>query len=105
MIATLPGLLLERRIRSQHFAPDIAEGAAWNMLLELAAAPSVPVTSLCFASYSPATTALRHLDVLAAHGFTWRRPHPQDKRSHLLAITESGAAAMDGYLAALVRHS
>ena len=84
-------LLTEKALRLKHFNPDLVQGASWTMLLELAWADleglKVSVTSLCFASGAPGTTALRYIGVLEGDGMIERRPDMEDGRRTYVSLT------------------
>jgi DNA-binding MarR family transcriptional regulator len=73
----------------------------WMMLLELFAASGegreVSVSSLCFASGVPATTALRHIRSLVANGLCERYSHPRDRRICYVRLTDAARNQMIGY--------
>ena len=96
----LHAMLAERKLREHHF-PGLGE-PAWNMLVDLALARmerrKVSVTSACFASYSPVTTALRHVDILLSLGLIERQPDPEDGRRRSLILTDTAAATLDAML-------
>ena len=100
--ARLHAMLAERKARERHF-PGLGE-PAWNMLVDLALAKlerrNVSVTSACIASYAPASTALRHVEVLLSLGLIERTHDPEDGRRVWLVLTESAAVAFDAMLAA-----
>ena len=97
----LHAMLAERKAR-EHYFPGLGE-PAWNMLLDLALAKmecrKVSITSTCIASYAPASTALRHVDVLLSLGLIERRPDPEDARRTWLILTDPAAADLDAMLA------
>lgn len=102
--ATLFSVMQERRARAKCIPDSVADGPAWHMLLELAAARMgeypLSVTSLCYASFGPATTALRHIGVLAKLGMVEFCPHSTDGRVRLVSLSDRGVAVMGDYLTA-----
>jgi DNA-binding MarR family transcriptional regulator len=76
------------------------------MLLDLYAARlehnRVSVSSLCIAAAVPATTALRWIKALTTSGLFERRADPHDGRRIFVALSDSAAAAMHAYFAAIV---
>lgn len=70
--------------RTECFGPRIVADTSWNMLLDLFAAEendqAVSISSLCIASGSPPTTALRHIDWLVEQRCVIRRDDPFDGR-------------------------
>lgn len=95
-----------RRVRDQFFEPELFADPAWDMLLDLYAARlehnRVSVSSLCIAAAVPATTALRWIKALTASGLMERRADPHDGRRIFVALSDSAAAAMHAYFAAIV---
>jgi DNA-binding MarR family transcriptional regulator len=71
---------------------------AWNMLLALVADATEYrtscVTSLCYASGAPMTTALRHLSKLETDGKIQRREHRHDSRKSIIEATPATLAKM-----------
>jgi DNA-binding MarR family transcriptional regulator len=80
-----------RRIRlkrNELFGAPLFRDPSFDMLLELFAVhqrgEEISVTSLCYASGVPATTALRHLGQLEKHGLIMRDGDERDqRRSHV----------------------
>lgn len=101
----LRDLLQELRIRDRMFPRDLAHGPAFPMLLDLYAAAQdgrrVSITSLCIASYAPATTALRYIDLLLAAGLIERVPDWNDRRRVWMKLTRTGLELVGGYLEAV----
>jgi DNA-binding MarR family transcriptional regulator len=95
-----------RRVRDQFFEPELFADPAWDMLLDLYAARlehnRVSVSSLCIAAAVPATTALRWIKALTTSGVFERRADPHDGRRIFVALSDSAAAAMHAYFAAIV---
>ncbi|HEY0622457.1 winged helix DNA-binding protein [Sphingomonas sp.] len=96
-----------RRLRDQHFAPELFADPAWDMLLDLYAARlegrRVSVSSLCIAAAVPPTTALRWIGTMHDAGLFGREPDPTDKRRAHITLTDRAAAAMRGYFRAAER--
>jgi DNA-binding MarR family transcriptional regulator len=99
-------LIRLRRTRDQFFEPELFADPAWDMLLDLYAARlehnRVSVSSLCIAAAVPATTALRWIKALTTAGVFERRADPHDGRRIFVALSDSAAAAMHAYFAAIV---
>ena len=78
-------MIRARRLRDQHFAPELFADPAWDMLLDLMAARleqrRVAVSILCIAAAVPPTTALRWIKTLTDQGLFVRRADPQDGRT------------------------
>lgn len=70
--------------RNELFGAPLFKDPAWDMLLELFAAHTtgrdVTVSSLCYASGVPPTTALRYLTKLEEHGLLTREGDRHDMR-------------------------
>jgi DNA-binding MarR family transcriptional regulator len=93
-----------RRLRAQHFLPELFADPAWDILLDLAAARiegrMVAVSSLCIAAAVPATTALRWITQMTEQALLVRRPDPTDGRRVFIGLSDHAAAGMDAYLSA-----
>lgn len=78
-------------------APVVQEGA-WHMLLDLFASSeegrSVSVSSLCLASGTPQTTALRHIQNMVAWGIIVRSRDSSDGRRTFLTLSDHARAHM-----------
>jgi predicted transcriptional regulator len=66
----------------------------WELLLDLFVnwkrGNQVTVTSACVASSVPITTALRYISALVEAGLVARKPSPDDRRMHLVHLTQRG---------------
>lgn len=98
-----------RSLRSKYFNADYFSGeAAWNMLLDLAAAQiegkRIAVTSACIASGVPPTTALRWITVLEDDGMILKENDFSDKRRTFLRISDHGMALINSYYNDLHSH-
>ncbi len=97
-------LLRARRLRERFFDAELFADPAWDMLLDLYAArlegKAVSVSSLCIAAAVPATTALRWIRTMTNGGWFVREADPRDGRRIFIGLSDSAAAAMDGYFAA-----
>jgi len=76
---------------------DVFEAdATWSMLSELLRAKllrrQISVTSLCLASRSPVTTALRRIERLQAAGLVCFNHDPRDRRRKYIELTAAGNA-------------
>jgi hypothetical protein len=93
-----------RRLRGQHFMPELFADPAWDILLDLSAARidgrMVAVSSLCIAAAVPATTALRWITQMTEQALLVRHPDPSDGRRVFIGLSDQAAAGMDAYLAA-----
>lgn len=105
----VPPLMFARRLHRSRMraheimGPRIVRDPRWEMLLELFIAHHehrrVSVSSLCHATNAPATTSLRHLEVLERQGFVDRVDDTMDARRSWMEPT---AKAIDG-VGALLR--
>ncbi len=83
-------ILRQRQARNRVFGrlPE----TAWTMLLDLWVAAQKRqvsnITSLCVASLSPGTTALRHISDLVDRGLVSRWPNPTDARMIMVSLTD-----------------
>ncbi|MBA2932964.1 MarR family transcriptional regulator [Sphingomonas sp. CGMCC 1.13654] len=93
-----------RRMRGQHFIPELFADPAWDILLDLTAARlegrMVAVSSLCIAAAVPATTALRWITQMTEQAILVRKPDPTDGRRVFIGLSDGAVAGMDAYLAA-----
>ena len=91
-----------RQKRARMFAPALFEDPAWDILLDLFAhrvsGHEVSVSSACMASGVAASTALRYLAKLEAHGFIVRHRDENDGRRIFLSLTDGTAHAMEKWL-------
>jgi DNA-binding MarR family transcriptional regulator len=86
----------------RHFLPvELFADPAWDMLLFLycmeGRALPVSISSLCGASETPSTTALRWIKELEGRGLIERVPHPTDGRSMLAQLTRDTHKKMTDY--------
>lgn len=89
----------QRQIRALYLGTDLLGEPCWDMLLALAeAAGPLPVTSVTGAACAPATTALRHLQLLDAAELVISSDHPTDRRARLITLSQRGEAALTSYL-------
>lgn len=84
--------------RSEALGQPVSD-PGWNMLLALVADMaeyrSSCVTSLCYASGVPMTTALRHLARMERNGMIHRREHRHDSRKSILEAAPKTRAVMN----------
>jgi DNA-binding MarR family transcriptional regulator len=103
--AFIRGILQARLDRNACFPLELFSDPAWDMLLDLYAAElgqiRVSVTSLCIASNSSTSTALRWISVLEREGLIERKPDPLDGRRFFLSLTRDGVERFDRYFAAI----
>jgi len=93
-----------RRKREQSFPAKLFGDPAWDMLLQLYAAhlesQRISITRLTRVCAIPATTVLRRLGSLTDAGLVTRSEDPFDSRRVYVALSFSGAEAMDRCFAA-----
>lgn len=98
-------ILKLRANRRNVFGADLFGEASWDMLLELYDAEftgrKVSVSSLCFASGVPQTTALRWIKVLEREGQIKRTPDPRDGRRYFMELTDDARGALHRTFGAL----
>lgn len=98
-------VLCARRRRGEYFNARLFADPAWDMLLELyraeLAQSKISVSSLCFVSGAPLTTALRWIKALQNDGLVARSNDPLDGRRVFVRLTDDGLQAMRAYLASL----
>ena len=94
-----------RRARDRVLWSGLGGEPGWDMLLALyVEEPSkVPVSSLCYASAVPPTTAMRWIGVLEEQGLVQRVGHQRDCNLILIALTDKGRAMMESSLRAMLR--
>lgn len=92
-----------RRRRFKIFGKSMFGEPAWDMLIILymneAMGPRLPISRLGDMADTPPTTALRWIEYLEQQGLVRREPHPTDRRSVFVELTEKGRSAMEHYLA------
>ena len=96
-----------RRLRDQHFPPDLFADPAWDILLDLYAAnlegKSVSVSSLCIAAAVPPTTALRWITTMTEHGALVRKQDPNDARRVFIGLSEDSEDRLTAYFTSVGR--
>lgn len=80
--------------RRERVAPWMGE-TAWRMLLTLAVEDAASITSLALGAGAKETTGLRYLDMLARRGLIAIAPHPHDRRSRIVTLTDAGRALVE----------
>lgn len=90
-----------RKRRSQFFSSAMFGEAAWDMLLALYLCDEVatrqPIGALIAESGAPYSSALRWLSYLENHGLVSREPHPADRRTAFVALTDKGRGMLEAY--------
>jgi hypothetical protein len=96
------GLLRARKRRAAFLPEFICGEPIWDMLLDLYIASlerkPIRVSSLCFGSGVPVTTAMRNLAVMERQGLVVRSRDPLDGRATRLVIAPKAGSAMRDYL-------
>jgi DNA-binding MarR family transcriptional regulator len=91
-----------RRVRARFLSMSLLGEPVWDMLLALfcfsARGRRLSVSSLCFASGVPSTTALRWVGVMEERDLIKRSKDIHDGRRTYLVLTEQGNRVMQGYL-------
>lgn len=92
-----------RRRRFKIFGKSMFGEPAWDMLIILymneAMGPRLAISRLGDLADTPPTTALRWIEYLEQQGLVQREPHPTDRRSVFVELTEKGRSSMEQYLA------
>lgn len=88
--AELKALIAFRRRREALFGTDLFADPVWDILLDLFLASNehrhVSISSLCIASATPPTTALRWIRTLEKRGFLQRENDPNDSRRVFISL-------------------
>ena len=105
-LTVLARMLVNHIRRRPDYLPGMmVEAPQWLMTLELFLAAeekrSVSVSSLCFASGVPSTTALRHIRALEAQGIFERMSHPRDRRIWHVRLSDGARRKVARYLIAI----
>jgi hypothetical protein len=92
-----------RQERERFFPSELLGEPGWSLMLDLFVAHHegrmVNTSGACFGANVAQTTGLRWLDKLDAAGLITRRPHPQDTRFVMIALSPDGVARMTAVLA------
>jgi DNA-binding MarR family transcriptional regulator len=94
-----------RRARDRVMPAGLMGEPAWDILLALYSEEpgDLTVSSLCYGSGVPATTALRWIGVLDKEGFVERSRHQRDGRISLVSLSAEGRAIVERSLKAMLR--
>lgn len=91
-------LFAARAIRDRYLPADLLAEPGWDMLLYLYASHAkgkrVCVSSCCYASGVPSTTALRWINLLEAHGMIRRYHDEKDTRRRIVELSPEGRDKM-----------
>ncbi len=87
-----------RRKRERLFGENLFADAVWDMLLDLYAqnlmGKKPSVSSLCLASCTPPTTALRWIVAMEQRHLIVREPDPHDSRRSLISLSPEALESM-----------
>lgn len=94
-----------RRARDHVLPRELTGEPAWDMLLALYSEEPAKITlsSICYGSGVPQTTALRWISMLEAKGLVERIEHPKDVRIILLSLTNEGRSVVEQALKVMLR--
>lgn len=103
--AIAKSIVAQLQSRQKFFPGATFEDPQWLMMLDLFIAAEegrdVSVSSLCFASGVPPTTALRHIRNLVSRGLFERTSHPRDRRICHVRLSDAARDRMTIYLSSL----
>lgn len=103
--AAIRAILQARLERSSFFPGELFSDPCWDMMLDLYAAElsqvRVSVSSLCIASNTPSSTALRWISALERTELIERRPDPLDGRRFFLSLTRDAVERFERYFSSL----
>jgi hypothetical protein len=101
ILHVVEAVIASRRQRLKFFEPDLFFDPSWTMLLDLFRAAlrrqRISVSSVCYGSGVPETTALRYIKVMEERGYLTRDPDPTDKRRVFLCLTPLASERLTGY--------
>ena len=94
-----------RRARDQELPRDLLGEPAWDILLALYIEQpgGVPLSSICYASGSPSSTAVRWITALERRGFAHREALDRDDKVVLVRLSTAGCTAVERSLKAMLR--
>jgi DNA-binding MarR family transcriptional regulator len=94
-----------RRARDHILSNDLTGEPAWDMLLALYSEDpaQMTVSSVCYGSGVPQSTALRWIALLEEKGLVARVEHPRDNKMVLLSLTEKGGMLVADALKTMLR--
>ena len=99
LLARAHEILSRRQRRLRHFGKAMFGEPAWEMLLALyVEGARVPVTRLTELSGGTKATAIRWIEYLEKERLIKREPHPTDRRSLIVHLTDRGLATLEAYL-------
>lgn len=98
-------ILRNRQLRSEYFNRAMFSEAAWDILLLLYVTDSAGAlqtqATLSKGLATPPTTIQRWVDYLEKERLVRRHPHPTDRRTAFVGLTDKGRNALENYLAAV----
>ncbi len=104
-LSLVQSLIQVRRHRDRIWPASLFGEPAWDMMLDLYVAwlknSRVSVSSLCIASASPTTTALRYIAALEREGIVTRTSDEVDRRRQFIELSPSARAKMNDVLRAM----
>lgn len=87
-----------RRRRDEIFGRSLFGDLSWDILLHLFVSrlegKKVSISALAAAAPAPMTTMHRHIGQLVSHGLVSKAPHPEDRRSSHVDLTDEAAEKM-----------
>ena len=94
-----------RRARDRLIPEELTGEPGWDILLALfAESPEhLPISSACFSSGVPQSTALRWVATLEGRKLVERRSHSRDNGLMMLALTDEGARVVERCITAMLR--
>lgn len=106
LLAHARRILESRKRRIDHFGRGIFGEPAWEMLLTLYTTSSGRRHTIARLSElsggASRTTAIRWFEYLEREGLVGREPHPTDKRTDFVHLTEKGRQKLEAYLSETV---
>lgn len=98
-------VLNSRRVRGRYFSPAIFGEPAWDILLVLyitdVAGDRQTIGKLAEWISAPPSTVVRWAGYLEREKLIERHPHPTDRRTMFIRLSDKGRAGLDSYLRAL----
>ncbi len=101
LVAQARLILESRKRRFDHFGRGVFGEPAWEMLLVLyatSAGERQTIARLSELSGASRTTSVRWFEYLEREGLVSRQPHPTDKRTDFVQLTEKGTRKLEAYL-------
>jgi DNA-binding MarR family transcriptional regulator len=94
-----------RRARDHVLPSELTGEPAWDMLLAMYSeeATGMTISSVCYGSGVPHSTAVRWISMLEQEGLIERVEHPRDEKIILVSLTASGRSLVEAALKAMLR--